>query len=462
MTGAGGWGLGLGAERMSIPSREQMEAMAKRALSFSTADEARVNISAGTQGNTRFAVNQITTGGDVHNVTVVVTSAFGRRVAAATTNGVTDESLRTVVATSERLARLVPENPEYMGELGPQRYAGTTSLVPATASLTADERARAVNRVTGPAAERGLVSTGFLPHSAAASAVATSRGLFAYHTGSRVSLTTTVRTPDGTGSGWAGSGSHDWADLDVREIADRAIEKAERSRRPQDVEPGRWTVILEPTAAANMLNLMMNALGARLADEGRSYFSRPGGGNRIGDRFVDERVTIWSDPEDTRLYSAPFDAEGLPNRRMVWVENGTLRNLEYTRYWASRQKREPTGFVSGWYMEGGNADLSEMIRSTERGLLLTRLWYIRGVDPRTILFTGLTRDGTFLVENGRIAHAVKNLRWNESPVFMLNNLEMIGRPARVVTGESGESPVTVFVPAMKIRNFTFTSVSDAV
>jgi predicted Zn-dependent protease len=443
-------------------TRDEMRTIAERALSFSTADEARVNITAGTQGNTRFAMNQITTGGDVRNVTVVVTSAFGRRVASATTNGVEDEALRRVVETSERLARLVPEDPEYMGELGPERHPEVSSLAEATASLTAEGRARAVNHVTGPAADRGLVSTGFLPHSVSATAVATSRGLFACTTGSRVSFTTTVRTPDGTGSGWSGAGSHDWADLDLRAIAGTAIDKAERSRHPREVEPGRWTVILEPTAAANMINLMMNALSARLADEGRSFFSRPGGGNRIGEQFVDPRVTIWSDPEDRRLYSAPFDAEGLPNRRMVWVENGTLRNLAYSRYWADRQTREPTGFVSGWYMEGGDADLDEMIRSTERGLLLTRLWYIRGVDPRTVLFTGLTRDGTFLVEKGRIAHAVKNLRWNESPAFMLSHLEMLGRPTRVVIGESGESPSTVFVPAMKIRAFTFTSISDAV
>ena len=447
---------------MSIPGRDELEAIAKRALGFSRADEVRLNITAGTQGNTRFAGNQITTGGDVRAVNVVVTSAIGRRVASATTSAWSDTALRSAVETSERLARLVPENPEYLGELGPQRYPGAGGVADATASLAAGERASAVNEVTGPAAKRGVVATGFLPHSVAATAVATSRGLLAYGTSSRVSFTTTVRTPDGTGSGWAGSGSHDWRDIDVRELAERAIEKAERSRNPRQVEPGRWTVILEPTAAANMINLMINALGARVADEGRSFFARPGGGTRIGERVADERVTIWSDPADARLLSAPFDNEGRPNRRTVWVEGGTLRNLEYSRYWASRQKREPGGFESGWYMEGGDADVADMIRSTERGLLLTRLWYIRGVDPRTILFTGLTRDGTFLIENGKIAHAVKNLRWNESPVFMLNNLEMLGRPTRVVVGESGESPVTVFVPPMKIRNFTFTSVSDAV
>jgi predicted Zn-dependent protease len=445
-----------------ILTRDQVEDIARRALAFSTADQARVNVSSSLRGNTRFAVNQITTGGDVQDVSVVVTSAFGQRVASAVTNGVDDESLRRVVATSEELARLVPENPEYMGELGPQEYPDISSLAGATAELSAAQRAGAVNGVTEPAMERGLVSTGFLSHGAGASGVATSRGLFAYNTSSRASFTATVRTPDGTGSGWAGSASHDWNDIDVPAIAARAVEKAERSREPREVEPGEWTVVLEPTAAANMINLMMNALNARPADEGRSFFSRPGGGNRLGDRFPDPRVTIWSDPDDPRLFSAPFNAEGLPNRRMVWVEDGTLRNLVYDRFWARRQEREPTGFVSGWYMEGGDATLEEMIRSTERGLLVTRMWYIRSVDPRTILFTGLTRDGTFLIENGRVAHAVKNLRWNESPISVLTNLEMMGPPERVVTSESGDAPSTVFVPAMKVRNFTFTSVSDAV
>jgi predicted Zn-dependent protease len=445
-----------------ILTREEAEAIARRALSFSRADQARVNISSSLRGNTRFAINQITTGGDLRDLAVVVTSAFGQRVASATSNRVDDESLRRVVETSERLARLVPENPEYMGELGPQEYPQISSLAPATAELSADQRATAVNGVTGPAAERGFVTTSFLSHGAGAGAVATSGGLFAYNTSSRASFTTTVRTPDGTGSGWAGSGSHDWGDVDVDSIAARAVGKAELSRQPREVEPGRWTVILEPTAAANMINLMMNSLAARPADEGRSFFARPDGGNRIGERFADPRVTIWSDPNDTRLFSAPFSGEGLPNRRMVWVEDGTLRNLVYDRFWASRQDREPTGFVSGWYMEGGSDSLDAMIRATERGLLVTRMWYIRSVNPRTILFTGLTRDGTFLVENGRVAHAVKNLRWNESPISVLNNLEMLGAPERVVIGEAGDAPNTVFAPPMKVRNFSFTSVSDAI
>jgi predicted Zn-dependent protease len=443
-------------------SREEARALADRVLSFSRADQARVNISSGEDGNTRFAVNQISTAGDVANVTVVVTSAFGNQVASATTNRLDDESLRRVVETSEQLARLVPEDPEYMAELGPQQYPDADSLFDSTADLDPEVRARAVRDVTDPAARRNLISTGFLVHRAGSNAVATSRGLFAYNQDSRVNFTTTVRTQDGTGSGWAGTSVHDWNDLDTATLGEVAIKKALDSQNPRAVEPGRWTVVMEPTAVGNMVNLMVNQFGARAADEGRSFFSRPGGGTRIGERFIDERVTLYSDPNDPQLFSAPFDNEGLPNRRVTWVENGTLRSLNYDRFWAAQRNADPTGFPSGFYMSGGNATLDEMIRSTERGLLLTRFWYIRGVDPRTILFTGLTRDGTFLIENGRVVHPVQNLRWNESPIFMLNNIEMMGEPVRISSGESAGLTPAVIVPPLKVRDFSFTSLSDAV
>jgi predicted Zn-dependent protease len=443
-------------------SREQARELAGRVLAFSTADDARVNISSGEEGNTRFAVNQISTAGDVTDATATVTSAFGRRVASATTNRFDDESLRRVVQTSEQLARLSPENPEYLGELGEQTYVRGDSLVESTAELTPDRRAEIVVAVTAPAAERNLLSTGFLLHRTGSTAVATSRGLFAYNADSRLNFTTTVRTPDGTGSGWAGIGLNDVDQLEPRDIGMRAIRKAELSREPRAVEPGRWTVVMEPTAVANMVGLMMGQLNARPADEGRSFFAKPGGGNRIGEQFLDERVTIWSDPSDPRLFTTPFTGEGLPNRREVWIENGTLRTLSYDRFWAQRQEREPTGFPAGYYMEGGDASMDAMIASTERGLLLTRFWYIRGVDPRTILFTGLTRDGTFLIEDGRVTTPVKNMRWNESPIFMLNNIEMMGAPVRVSPSESSGLASATVVPPLKVRDFNFTSLSDAV
>jgi predicted Zn-dependent protease len=443
-------------------SREEAQQLAARILAFSEAEQARVNISSGETGNTRFAVNQISTAGDVMNATATVTSAFGRRVASSTTNAFDDESLERVVRTSEQLARLSPENPEYLGELGAQQYVEADSVFDSTANLSPERRAAAVAAVTAAADERGLQSTGFLVHTTGSSAVASSAGLFAYNADSRLNFTTTVRTPDGTGSGWAGVGLNDFEELDAAGLGARAIEKAERPRNPRAVEPGRWTVVMEPTAVANMVGLMMNSLNARSADEGRSFFSKPGGGNRIGERFLDERVTIWSDPADPRLFTAPFTGDGLPNRREVWVRAGVLETLNYDRFWAQRSNREPNGFPAGYYMDGGDASVDDMIRATERGLLLTRLWYIRGVDPRTILFTGLTRDGTFLIENGRITAPVKNLRWNESPIFMLNNVELMGRPVRISPSESSGTGPAVVVPPLKVRDFNFTSLSDAV
>lgn len=443
-------------------SREEAQALAERVLRLSGAEDVRVNIQSGVEGNTRFATNQISTAADVSNASVVITSAFGRRVASATSNRFDDESLRRVVQTSEQLARLVPEDPEYLGELAAQEYPESRGFFESTAGLSPEARARAIAAITGPSQARGLISTGFLTFQVGSQAVATKRGLFAYNTGTLANLTTTIRTPDGTGSGWAGVGAHDWTQIRPAELAERAIRKAELSRNPKAVAPGKWTVILEPTAVANLVNLMMGSLGARQADEGRSYFARAGGGNRIGDKFLDPRVNIYSDPADQQLYTAPFSGEGLPNRRMAWVENGVLRNLIYTRFWAQKNNLNPSGFPGGFYMAGGNSSVDQMIASTKRGLLVTRLWYIRPVDPRTILFTGLTRDGTFLIENGRITGAVKNLRWNESPIFMLNNIEAMGQPTRVSPSESGETSAAVIVPPLKVRNFTFTSVSDAV
>jgi predicted Zn-dependent protease len=366
-----------------------------------------------------------------------------------------------MVQTSERLARLVPEDPEYLGELPPQQYIDSEPYFEATAAITPEQRARAVMEIAGPATRQNLISTGFLSHFTGSNAVANKKGLFAYARGTGVSFTTTVRTPDGTGSGWAGGGENDWSKMNFAALGETAIQKAELSRNPRAVEPGEWTVIMEPTAVANLVNLMVFAMNARNADEGRSFFSKQGGGNKIGEKFLDERISITSDPADPRTAGNPFTGEGLPNRAMTWVENGVLKNLIYNRFWAQRNNTEPTGFPGAYRMTGGNATMDEMIRSTDRGLLVTRLWYIRPVDPRTILFTGLTRDGTFLIENGRITTAVKNLRWNESPVFMLNNIDMMTAPVRVNASEDGAGG-SVMVPAIKSRDFTFTSLSDAV
>jgi predicted Zn-dependent protease len=452
-------------------SRADCETIAKKVLSYSTADEARVAITSGVTGNTRFAVNQVSTAGDAYDAVVSVRAAFGKRSASASTNKLDDASLRAVVQRAEALAKLAPEDPEAMPELGPQQYAEGRTWSDATATLDPTGRATAVRAVTSAAASAGLTATGYLETGAESFAVANSKGLFAYRRETGSALTTTVRTEDGTGSGWAGAQHHDWTKIDPASLGARAIDKAKRSMNPVAIEPGRYTVVLEPTAVGNIVQLLAGSLNARNADEGRSFFSKPGGGNKIGMKVVDERVTIVTDPADPDAPTATFAADGLPLGRRVWIENGVVKSLAYDRYWAEKQGVQPNaggggfgfgGGLAGAHLSGGDATIEDLIASTERGLLVTRLWYIRPVDQRTILFTGLTRDGTFLIENGKITRAVKNLRWNESPIFMLNNLEMLGVPVRVSASEDGSPGQAIVVPPIKARDFNFTSLSDAV
>jgi len=443
-------------------SREECEAIAKHALSFATADETRVLVNSTNISNTRFAVNQISTGGDSFDAVVTVISKFGKRSGSASTNQLDDAGLRAAVDMSERVAKLSPEDPEAMPELGPQTYQQGVNWSDATASLDPTTRADAVKRITEPAKAANLVSTGFMEAITGAQSITNNKGLFAYNRSTASVLTTTVRTPDGTGSGWGGATHHDWSRIDPSALGARATNKARTSVHPVAIEPGRYTVVFEPTAVGNLVQFITRAFNARSADEGRSFFSLPGGKNKIGQKVVDERVTITSDPFDTDVASSPFSSDGLPTQRVVWIENGVVKNLDYDRYWAQKTGRAPTGSGGAIKMSGGTSSLDDLIHSTQRGLLVTRFWYLRPVDQRTILYTGLTRDGTYLIENGKITRPVKNLRFNDSPIFMLNNLEAMGVPERVSASEGGEPGQAIMVPPIKVRDFNFTSLSDAV
>ncbi|HEU4997069.1 MAG TPA: TldD/PmbA family protein [Gemmatimonadaceae bacterium] len=458
-------------------TRDECEALAKKVLSFATADETRVTIGSSASGNMRFAVNQASTSGDSYDTTVSVRSTFGKKSASSTINSTDDASLRAVVQRSEDLARLAPEDPEALPELGPQSYVESPAWSAATAAMAAGDRAAMVNAITAIAKASNLVSTGFLEVNASVFAVANNKGLFGYTRQTAAALTTTVRTPDGTGSGWAGASTNDATKIDAASLGRRAAEKARRSVSPVAIEPGRYTVVLEPTAVGNLVQLIAGALGARQADEGRSFFSKPGGGNKIGMKVVDERVTLVSDPMDPDTPGGTMSGDGFPLQKRVWIENGVVKTLAYDRYWAQRQGVQPNsggfggfgggggggfGGGGGLKMMGDKHSLEDLIASTERGILCTRFWYIRPVDQRTILYTGLTRDGTFLIEKGKITRPVKNMRWNESPIFLLNNLEMLGRPERINASESGSAGGAIVMPAVKARDFNFTSASDAV
>jgi len=265
-------------------------------------------------------------------------------------------------------------------------------------------------------------------------------------------FTVTMRTDDGTGSGWVTRDFNDVSKFDAAEASKVAIDKAVLSQEAKAIEPGKYTVILEPAAALGLLEGLGRALDARQADEGRSYMSKDGG-NKLGDKIVDERVQIWSDPLHPEVPTATWNGAGQPLKKTVWMENGVVKNLAYDRFWAKEKGVDAVPYPSNFIMAGGDASINDLIKGTKKGILVTRLWYIRSVDPQTLLYTGLTRDGTFYIENGEIKYPVKNFRFNESPIIMLNNLETLGEQARVEGN---------WIPYMKIRDFTFTSLSDAV
>jgi predicted Zn-dependent protease len=438
---------------MAILTRDEAFAILDKVLGYSRADGCEVSLGGSAGGNIRYARNTVTTAGATQDLNLAVQSNFGKKLGTATVNELDDASLEKVVRRSEDLARLAPENPEFMPPLGPQNYSDPKAYFPDAAAVTPAYRATAAGHSIGPCREKDLVAAGFLTDGAGFQAMATSAGLRAYHRSTGVEFSVTVRTPDGTGSGWVSRDYNDVGLLDTARASAIAIEKAARSREPRAIEPGKYTVILEPAAAAGLLQFLVGSFDARTADEGRSFLSAGEGKTKLGEKIVDERVTLYSDPMNPSIPSTPWGDDGLPRVRTPWIEKGVVKNLFTSRYWAKEKGREPVPSPSNGVMEGGDASLEDLIRDTRRGILVTRTWYIRSVDPQTLLLTGLTRDGTFFLEDGKIAYPVKNMRWNVSPVIMLNNLEALGKPERT----DGN-----LVPPVKVREFDFTSLSDAV
>ncbi|MEO5888666.1 MAG: TldD/PmbA family protein [Ferruginibacter sp.] len=445
---------------MALLTKEASMALLKKVLAYSKADECEVNLYGSDGGNIRYARNAVSTSGGITQNTLVVSSSFGKKSGIATINEFDDASLEKVVRRSEELAQLAPENPEYVPFLGPQTYlAQSKTFEPATAAIDPKYRTDAVAKSLEISKQSNLTAAGFLENSAGFSAMMNSKGLFAYNTSTNVNFNVTLRTKDGKGSGYASRGYNDVNKLDVTAVTKYAAQKAAGSGSAKAIEPGKYTVILEPEAGIVLLETLFFNLDARSADEGRSFLSKADGKTKLGEKLVDERVTIYSDPQNPELPTSPWNGDGRPQEKISWIEKGVVKNLYYSRYWAGKKSVKATPSPDAVIMEGGNASLEELIKGTEKGILVTRLWYIREVDPQTLLYTGLTRDGTFYIENGQIKFPIKNFRFNESAVIMLNNLEALGKPVRTVSGESG---IHALIPPMKIRDFTFTSLSDAV
>ncbi|MEP6906518.1 MAG: TldD/PmbA family protein [Pseudoxanthomonas sp.] len=444
---------------MSILTEEQAKAILDKVIALSKADECTASLSGSIDGNIRFALNNVSTSGIVTNTDLAVQVAFGKRVGVATINEFDDGALERVVRRAEDLAKLAPENPEFMPAVEKQAYKPTATFSQATADITPEYRAQVAADSIGPCRAEKLIAAGFLQDGQSFVAFANSKGNFGYQRATSLDYTCTVRTEDGRGSGWVGRNLQDSTSFKAGSDVRTAMRKASESAEAKALEPGKYTVILEPAAAAGLISFMMNFFDARSADEGRSFLSKKGGGNKIGDQVYDPRVNISADPWYPGAEVMPWDQEGLPREKTAIVENGKVANLEYSRYWAQKQGKRATGSGGNLLMSGGTKSTADLVKGTQKGILVTRTWYIRMVDPQTVLLTGLTRDGTFYIEDGEIKYPIKNFRFNESPVIMLNNIEEIGKPIRV--GDD-ESPFVMMIPPMKLRDFTFTSLSDAV
>jgi predicted Zn-dependent protease len=426
----------------------------------STADATIVNLASRDGGNTRFAGNGVTTSGEVSDVELTVTSAFGSRSGSAQTNGLDEEAIAAVVGRAEAAARLAPEDPEYVPPLESADYARPGAHFESTAAYGPAERAAAVDAAIGEGVARETTVSGFLENYEVGQATANDRGLFGYLPMTWIEYTNTIRTPDGRGSGWAGVRLHDAAGLDTAARARIAAEKALASRTMRPLEPGDHPVILEPTATAVMAGALVSQMNARQAMEGRSYLSAPEGGTKLGQRLLAPIVTIETDPLHPVAPGRGWAGEQLAARPTTWYRAGAVETLQFDRWWAATNGADPVPGPTNLVMRGEERSLEDLIRDTERGVLVTRLWYIRMLNPSDLTLTGLTRDGTFWIEGGRISHAVNNFRWNESPVRFFERAEALSRPERVANEDWTVNPS--YVPAVRASAFRFASVSPAV
>ncbi|HEX5708553.1 MAG TPA: metallopeptidase TldD-related protein [Pyrinomonadaceae bacterium] len=442
-------------------SEREARSITEKLLSYVKADDASVGTSSEQLSHLRFADNGFLTSGLRENRAASVTVWIEGKRGSASTNDTDDASLRAAVEQAESIARIAPVDREYLPTLGRQTYKPVNAYVEATANISHAARAKQIADILAESERAKVVSAGFHQSRAVAFGFATKNGNFGFERTSVVGLSVTARTPDGTSSGYFARNHFDVARLDTARIAREAIRKAVEGRDARALEPGVYSVILEPQAVADLVGLLAFGFDARGAEEGRNAYSAPGGKTKIGEKLFDERLSVYSDPWNQELPGSQSAQAGLPAQRIYLVKNGVLETLVFSRFWAKQKTKEPTPGPVNFIVESSApvATMEEMIRATERGLIVSRFWYIRQTDPRTASWTGLTRDGVWYVEGGKIRHAVKNFRFNQSVIGMLapGNVEMIGASERV-----GGSDNAALLPALKLKQFNFTSQSEAV
>lgn len=443
-------------------SRDECAALAARAATFAVGGgESTIFLESEWSGNLRWARNQISSGGDIRrndiNVRRLIRGADGR----VNINQIDDASLNAAVRRAERMVSLTDERPDYVFD----RYSPETYLAPKiwsdeTYALSAKNRADTMRALVQPAETANMSTAGYIQVAARGRAVMDTQGRALYYPYTHAQYSVTVRDPGGIGSGWAGVDWYDWAKIDAPKISAVALDKCLRSRNPVAVEPGRYTAILEPQAVCDLVApLVDRCLERRTAESREGPFAKASGLSKINDLVADRRVTLSADPMDPQLGLPPFDRFGNAYAPATWIENGVLKNLAYDRGYAITKLGSNIGLLNShaFRLNGENTTIDEMIATTKRGLLVTRLSGITIIDFNSVLCSGFTRDGLWLIENGKIAKAVKNFRITESPMFVFNNIQMMGVPTRCFRPKA-----PAVCPAIKVSDFSFSSLTDAV
>ncbi len=440
--------------------RDEVKRLSEIVLGLSRADETEVVISGGDEALTRFAENVIHQNVARNELTVTVRAFVGKRMAEASTNRTDEAALRETVERAFEAAKQMPEDEKLLPRLTPQTYQPVQAVDENIIQITPKERAELIAEVVGRCKVHGTKAAGALSNSFGFYAIANSNGLFAYYERTNLAFSITVATDEGTG--WASASSFRKSDVDVLAVGEKALRKALLNRNPKELPPGAYRVVLEPPAVADLLLFMASGFNALAVDEGRSWLV-----GKLGQKVCGENITLVSDVYHPFHQGCPFDAEGYPTQRVVLIDKGIASGLVYDRVTAQKHGVNPTGhsvdptgaygaFPRGLVMEGEEKSLEDLIAETDKGLLISRLWYIRTVDPMKVLLTGMTRDGVFLIENGQIVSAVKNFRFNESVIAMLNKVEALSRPERAGAPEWEWSEV---VPALRVSEFHFTDVT---
>src|SRR6516162_11837455 len=460
-TKRGAAGLRKTAAVAQLHSQRELRAIIDTVLRLAKArdiPETEVHVEEVIDALTRFANNAIHQHVAEHGVAVSIRTVLNGRTARVTTNRLDEDAFRAALDDCLSLAASQPKDKLLLPMPGKQKYRAVQRFVPATALFTAEERARAVKRACEIAERRGQVAAGMFSTGQSQTLQGNSRGLFASYRQTQAEFSVTMQHRSATS--WAKANSVDAREFDPLAVATAASEKAERAQNPIELAPGRYTVILEPAAVLDLVGFLFYDFSATAVADQRSCFS-----GRIGKQLLGENITITDDAYHPEQLGAPFDGEGMPRQQVVLVDKGVPSKLVSSRRSAKKAGTKPTGHgfaLPNEYGEapmnlvisGGNSSLEEMVASTERGLLVTRLWYIREVDPYEKIMTGMTRDGLFLVENGKIGRAARNFRFNQSVLEMLRNVERLG-PAERAAGEEASEMV---VPPMRIRDFHFSEV----